>query len=119
MLKKYLNDKYISHLSQLSKDNYLDKPVTSTCLWMVKMSCLYFIFFKENFWITPLKCNMNLLHQKKFMYAIEPYGYNKYGKCPKLVYTKVSDKMAYANSVDQDQTAPKGPSLFVILLSIL
>ena len=31
-----------------------------------------------------------------------------YGKCPKISYTKVSDKMAYANSVDPDQTALKG-----------
>ena len=31
---------------------------------------------------------------------------NIFGKCPKLSYTKVSDKMAYANSVDPDQTAP-------------
>ena len=26
-----------------------------------------------------------------------------YGKCPTVLYTKVSDKMAYANSVDPDQ----------------
>ena len=25
-------------------------------------------------------------------------------KCPKISYTKVSDKMAYANSADPDQT---------------
>ena len=31
-----------------------------------------------------------------------------YGKCPKISYTKVSDKMEYANSADPDQTAPKG-----------
>ena len=31
-----------------------------------------------------------------------------YGKCPKILYTKVSDKIAYANSVDPDQTAPEG-----------
>ena len=48
----------------------------------------------------------------------------KYGKCPKISYTKVSDKMAYANSVDPDQTAPdgavwSGSTLFVITLSIL
>ena len=29
-------------------------------------------------------------------------------KCPKIPYTKVSDDMAYANSVDPDQTAPSG-----------
>ena len=32
----------------------------------------------------------------------------KYGKCPKVSITKVSDKMAYANSVAADQTAPEG-----------
>ena len=31
-----------------------------------------------------------------------------YSKCPKISYTKVSDKMAYANSVDPDQTALEG-----------
>ena len=27
-----------------------------------------------------------------------------YAKCPKILYTKVSDKMTYANSADPDQT---------------
>ena len=27
-----------------------------------------------------------------------------YGKCPKISYTKVSDKISYANSVDSGQT---------------
>ena len=31
-----------------------------------------------------------------------------YGKCPKILNTKVSDKMAYAKSADPDQTAPEG-----------
>ena len=31
---------------------------------------------------------------------------HRYGKCPKILNTKVSDKMAYANSADPDQTAP-------------
>ena len=26
------------------------------------------------------------------------------GKCPKILYTRISDKMAYANSADPDQT---------------
>ena len=30
----------------------------------------------------------------------------EYSKCPKISYTEVSDKIAYANSVDPDQTAP-------------
>ena len=47
-----------------------------------------------------------------------------YGKCPKISYTKIADKMAYANSVDPDQTAPSGAvwsgsTLFAIPLSIL
>ena len=33
-----------------------------------------------------------------------------YRKCPNISYTKVSDKMAYANSVDPDQTAPQEQS---------
>ena len=32
----------------------------------------------------------------------------KNGKCPKISYTKIFDKMANANSVDPDQTAPSG-----------
>ena len=48
---------------------------------------------------------------------------NEYGKSPKIPFTKVFDKMAYANSVDQEQTAPEGAvwsgsTLFVIPLSI-
>ena len=42
--------------------------------------------------------------------------------CPKILYTKVSDKMAYTNSVDPDQTAPlvwSVSTLLAILLSIL
>ena len=31
-----------------------------------------------------------------------------YGKCPKILHTKVSDKMAYENSAEPDQTAPEG-----------
>ena len=31
---------------------------------------------------------------------------NKYGRSPKISYIQVSDKMAYANSADSDQTAP-------------
>ena len=30
--------------------------------------------------------------------------YLEYGKCLKISYTKVSDKMAYANSANPDQT---------------
>ena len=34
-----------------------------------------------------------------------------YGKCPKILNTKVSDKMPYANSADPDQPAPEGAVL--------
>ena len=36
--------------------------------------------------------------------------YHIFGKCPKLSYTKVYDKMAYTNSADPDQIAPKEQS---------
>ena len=47
-----------------------------------------------------------------------------YGKCPKISYTKVSNKIAYTNSEDPDQTAPEGAvwsgsTLFAIPISIL
>ena len=32
----------------------------------------------------------------------------QYSKCPKISYTKCSDKIVYANSVDPNQTAPEG-----------
>ena len=44
--------------------------------------------------------------------------------CQSRMFSKVSDKMAYANSVDQDQTAPSGAvwsgsTLFAIPLGVL
>ena len=47
-----------------------------------------------------------------------------YSKCPKVLYTKVADKILYANSIDPDQTAPKGAVwsgsiLFAFQLSVL
>ena len=45
------------------------------------------------------------------------------GKCPKISYTKVSDKMTYANSADPDQTPEgavwSGSSLFAIPLNVV
>ena len=35
-------------------------------------------------------------------------GGGVYSKCPKILNTKVSDKMTYANSADLDQTIPEG-----------
>ena len=45
-----------------------------------------------------------------------------YDKCPKISHTKVSDKMAYAKTVDPDQTEGavwSGSTQFAIQLSIL
>ena len=47
-----------------------------------------------------------------------------YHKCPKILYTKVFEKMPYSSSADPDQTAPEGavcsgPTLFAIPRSIL
>ena len=47
---------------------------------------------------------------------------NYYSKCPKILYTKVSDKIAYANSADPNQTAGAvwlGSTLFATPLGIL
>ena len=38
------------------------------------------------------------------------YVYDSHGKCLKISYTKVPDKMAYANSADPDLTALSGAS---------
>ena len=48
-------------------------------------------------------------------------AYLGYSKCPKISYTKVSDKMVYANNAAPDQTAPSGAvwsasTLFAILV---
>ena len=41
----------------------------------------------------------------------------EYGKCPTILYTKVTDKMVYANSADPDQTAVwSGSTLFAVPL---
>ena len=56
------------------------------------------------------------------LYALCPtFKNNCYGKCPKILYTKVPDKKAYANSADPDQMAPSeavwsGSTLFAIWL---
>ena len=57
------------------------------------------------------------------IYIAADYNF-KYGKCLKNLNIKVSDKMAYANSADPDQTAPKGAvwsesTLFAIPLNLL
>ena len=38
-----------------------------------------------------------------------------YRKCPKILYNHVSDKIAYPNSADLDQTAPEGAVCLFVL----
>ena len=49
---------------------------------------------KKNYLIPPLIWSFGVL-ESTF----------KHSKCPKISYTKVSEKMAYTNSADSDQTA--------------
>ena len=42
------------------------------------------------------------------LFFIHVLEFEQYGKCPKVSYTKVVDKMTYANSADEGQTAPEG-----------
>ena len=52
-----------------------------------------------------------LVEKKKKKPYLELCRYCKSGcKCPKILYTKISDKMAYANTADPDQIAPEGLS---------
>ena len=74
----------------------------------------------RKFWhlCTFLWLNYKQLTQKYEYFSLEINHLNQsfgeyddttgYGKCPKISYTKVADKMAYANSADPDQTAPEG-----------
>ena len=57
----------------------------------------------------------NISHVRMFdMYLVlvktirSPLSWNIYGKCPKISYTNITNKMAYANSPDPDQIVPKG-----------
>ena len=51
-------------------------------------------------------CRFEPSSQHQLKNSVHP-AMNGYGKCPKILNTKVSDKTTYANSADQDQTAPK------------
>ena len=76
-----------------------------------------------------LEKEMRKIYQNAVIFSQHVGDYNvekkvTYGKCPKIFCTKVSDKMAYANSVDSDQIDPEGSvlsgsTLFAIPLSIL
>ena len=46
--------------------------------------------------------------QEAVVLAKALFSIQKYSKCPKFCYFKVSDKISSANSVNPDQTAPEG-----------
>ena len=67
-----------------------------------------------------MKCQASFSQENK----IKKSSSLKYGKYPKILYTKVSDKVAYASRADPDQTVTEGAvwsgsTLFAIPLSIL
>ena len=50
---------------------------------------------------------INILYVPQISHCSVYYKICCHYKCPKLLYTKVTDKMAYVNSADPDQTAPE------------
>ena len=50
--------------------------------------------------------NLHILGILKSTFTLDLAHIQQYNKYPKISYTKVVDKMAYANSADPDQTAP-------------
>ena len=44
---------------------------------------------------------------------------NLYSKCPKILYTKISDRMAFANGVEDPHQSDQGLHYFAISLCIL
>ena len=53
---------------------------------------------------SPLIALLSLFSLSQRTQNIKKYIYMYiYGKCPKILYTKVPDKMAYANSVDPER----------------
>ena len=67
-----------------------------------------------NFSIADCFVHVNLQEKKQ-----KQVFYLSFGKCPKISYTKMSEKMACANNAEPDQTAPEeavwsGSTLFAI-----
>ena len=64
-----------------------------------------------------MRANIKVKQWADFFMSIEHTA-----KCPKISCTDISDKMAYANGADPDQTVPavlSGSTLFAIPQSIL
>ena len=79
------------------------------------------------YYFLHLECRQAVIVRIYINWVINPYRcpiFPLNGKCPKISYTLASDKFAYANSADPDQTAPSGAvwsgsTLFAIPLSFL
>ena len=47
-------------------------------------------------------------HQLLKYFSTEKMPYQELCECPKILYTRVPNNMAYANNADPDQTASEG-----------
>ena len=76
----------------------------------------------QNMFLWRNKKDISIFRMKKAPYLLLWLSeYLQYDKCPKILYTTVSDKMAIANSTDPNLTTPEvwaGSPLFVIPQSI-
>ena len=61
------------------------------------------------YWWNRVSLNLGVHTYTLFLYSCTFY---MYGKCPKILYTKVADKMSYANSKDLEGAVWSGSVLF-------
>ena len=60
----------------------------------------------ESFILTVFVCLYICISER---HHLKLMMFGKYeDKCPKILYTRFSNKMAYENNADSDQTAPEG-----------
>ena len=74
---------------------FTNKPTSVSSCLNVSHNIICYFTTRQTTWLT---CDMYIYGSCTKMY----------GKCPKYLNTKISKKMAYANSADPDQTAPEG-----------
>ena len=74
----------------------------SKCLFLfvLYMMTSCFLLYKKNKWMKERKKHGLEMPVGR---CHDDYRYELYGKCPKIIYKKVADKMSYANSIDPDQ----------------
>ena len=88
----------------------------SVCLLWPNMA---FNLFTDGSSIEPYSSlNSVRLSGRSFSFVVPKH---KYGKCPKILYAEVSDKLAFADSADPDQTAPRSSLIraYTVCLSIV